>query len=164
MAFLCVYIWHTCRQKSVYFLQHQSLNFFSVFYHCSLPLRFWVNVIKNPNFVFDIYKSNIVDSCLSVVAQTFMDSCSMSEHRLGINSPSSKLLYAKDIPKYKKWVERYYQDIKMMPAISDQDMTALLTDESRVCSLSSQSSLKFLHTEVLSNIFLRRSKITAFGI
>lgn len=114
---------------------------FSVFYHCSLPLRFWVNVIKNPNFVFDIYKSNIVDSCLSVVAQTFMDSCSMSEHRLGINSPSSKLLYAKDIPKYKKWVERYYQDIKMMPAISDQDMTALLTDESRVCSLSPQSSL-----------------------
>ncbi|KAK3102934.1 hypothetical protein FSP39_015076 [Pinctada imbricata] len=97
----------------------------------SLPLRFWVNVIKNPNFVFDIYKSNIVDSCLSVAAQTFMDSCSMNEHRLGKDSPSSKLLYAKDIPKYKKWVERYYQDVKMMPAISDQDMTAMLTDESR---------------------------------
>ncbi|XP_064605454.1 plexin-A2-like isoform X2 [Liolophura sinensis] len=97
----------------------------------SLPLRFWVNVMKNPNFVFDIYKSNIVDSCLSVVAQTFMDSCSMREHRLGINSPSSKLLYAQDIPRYKKWVERYYQDIKMMPAISDQDMNALLAEESR---------------------------------
>lgn len=49
----------------------------------SLPLRFWVNLIKNPNFVFDIHKSNIVDSCLSVVAQTFMDSCSTSDHRLG---------------------------------------------------------------------------------
>jgi plexin A len=49
----------------------------------SLPLRFWVNIIKNPNFVFDIHKSNIVDSCLSVVAQTFMDSCSTSDHRLG---------------------------------------------------------------------------------
>ena len=73
----------------------------------SLPLRFWVNVIKNPNFVFDIYKSNIVDSCLSVVAQIFMDSCSMSEVRLGKDSPSSKLLYAKHIPEYKKWVERY---------------------------------------------------------
>lgn len=159
-----VFIYGTLVGKKVSIPAAPILNFFSVFYHCSLPLRFWVNVIKNPNFVFDIYKSNIVDSCLSVVAQTFMDSCSMSEHRLGINSPSSKLLYAKDIPKYKKWVERYYQDIKMMPAISDQDMTALLTDESRVCSLSSQSSLKFLHTEVLSNIFLRRSKITAFGI
>lgn len=44
----------------------------------SLPLRFWVNLIKNPNFVFDINKSNIVDSCLSVVAQTFMDACSVS--------------------------------------------------------------------------------------
>lgn len=43
-----------------------------------------MNLIKNPNFVFDIHKSNIVDSCLSVVAQTFMDACSTSEHRLGI--------------------------------------------------------------------------------
>lgn len=52
----------------------------------SLPLRFWVNLIKNPNFIFDIHKSNIVDSCLSVVAQTFMDSCSTSDHRLGTSS------------------------------------------------------------------------------
>jgi len=74
---------------------------------CSLPLRFWVNLIKNPDFVFDVHKSNIVDSCLSVVAQTFMDCCSMSEHKLSKDSPSSKLLYAKDIPKYRKWVERY---------------------------------------------------------
>lgn len=73
---------------------------------CSLPLRFWVNVIKNPQFVFDIHKSSITDACLSVVAQTFMDSCSTSEHRLGKDSPSNKLLYAKDIPNYKSWVER----------------------------------------------------------
>lgn len=98
----------------------------------SLPLRFWVNLIKNPNFVFDINKSNIVDSCLSVVAQTFMDACSTSDHRLGKDSPSSKLLYAKDIPIYKDWVERYYREIQMMPAISDQDMNAMLAEESRV--------------------------------
>ncbi|XP_063706809.1 plexin-A4 isoform X3 [Culicoides brevitarsis] len=98
----------------------------------SLPLRFWVNLIKNPNFVFDIHKSNIVDSCLSVVAQTFMDSCSTSDHRLGKDSPSSKLLYAKDIPSYREWVERYYSDIREMPAISDQDMNAMLAEESRL--------------------------------
>lgn len=50
----------------------------------------------------------------------------------GKDSPSSKLLYAKDIPVYKEWVERYYSDIKMMPAISDQDMGAMLAEESRV--------------------------------
>uniref|UniRef100_A0A671QPN7 Plexin A3 n=1 Tax=Sinocyclocheilus anshuiensis TaxID=1608454 RepID=A0A671QPN7_9TELE len=97
-----------------------------------LPLRFWVNVIKNPQFVFDIHKNSITDACLSVVAQTFMDSCSTSEHRLGKDSPSNKLLYAKDIPNYKSWVERYYRDISKMPSISDQDMDAYLVEQSRL--------------------------------
>ncbi|XP_069489373.1 plexin-A2 [Ambystoma mexicanum] len=97
-----------------------------------LPLRFWVNVIKNPQFVFDIHKGSITDACLSVVAQTFMDSCSTSEHRLGKDSPSNKLLYAKDIPSYKSWVERYYADIAKLPAISDQDMNAYLAEQSRM--------------------------------
>ncbi|UYV69643.1 PlexA [Cordylochernes scorpioides] len=136
---------------------------------------------RTPNFVFDIHKTNIVDSCLSVVAQTFMDACSTSDHRLGKDSPSSKLLYAKDIPIYKDWVERseYRQNpsslesschllaastsalessswrkrinartegdgeeddkgncitvtLKLMSAISDQDMNAMLAEESRV--------------------------------
>jgi plexin A len=96
----------------------------------SLPLRFWVNIIKNPDFVFDVHKSNAVDSCLSVIAQTFMDSCSVSEQKLGKDSSTSKLLYAKDIPKYKKWVERYYEDIQHMPSVTDQDMNSMLCDES----------------------------------
>lgn len=100
----------------------------------ALPLRFWVNLIKNPNFLFDIYKSEIVDSCLSVVAQTLMDSCSKSDHKLGKDSPSSKLLYAKDIPKYKSWAELYYLDIKNIPEISDQDMNTMLVEESRLRS------------------------------
>ncbi|KAM8933351.1 plexin-A3 [Pelodytes ibericus] len=113
-----------------------------------LPLRFWVNVIKNPQFVFDIHKSSITDACLSVVAQTFMDCCSTSEHRLGKDSPSNKLLYAKDIPNYKTWVERYYRDISKMPSISDQDMDAYLVEQSRLHanefnSLSALSELYF---------------------
>ncbi len=84
----------------------------------SLPLRFWVNVIKNPQFVFDIHKNSITDACLSVVAQTFMDSCSTSEHKLGKDSPSNKLLYAKDIPNYKNWVERYATPTKAQFVLS----------------------------------------------
>ena len=49
----------------------------------SLPLRFWVNVITNADFVFDVDRSIVVDSCLSVVAQILMDSCAAREHRLG---------------------------------------------------------------------------------
>ena len=51
--------------------------------YVSLPLRFWVNVIKNPDLLFDVHKTPIVDSCLSVVAQIFMDSCSLHQQRLG---------------------------------------------------------------------------------
>ncbi|KAK7884789.1 hypothetical protein WMY93_027912 [Mugilogobius chulae] len=115
-----------------------------------LPLRFWVNVIKNPQFVFDIHKNSITDACLSVVAQTFMDSCSTSEHKLGKDSPSNKLLYAKDIPNYKNWVERYYSDISRMPAISDQDMSAYLAEQSRL-HLSQFNSMSALH-EIYSYI------------
>lgn len=35
----------------------------------ALALRFWVNMMKNPEFVFDINKSHTVDACLSVIAQ-----------------------------------------------------------------------------------------------
>lgn len=60
-----------------------------------------------------------------------MDACSTSEHRLGKDSPSSKLLYAKDLPIYKDWVERYYHEIAMMPPINEHDMNAMLAEESR---------------------------------
>uniref|UniRef100_A0AAZ3NQP9 Sema domain-containing protein n=1 Tax=Oncorhynchus tshawytscha TaxID=74940 RepID=A0AAZ3NQP9_ONCTS len=122
-----------------------------------LPLRFWVNVIKNPQFVFDIHKNSITDACLSVVAQTFMDSCSTSEHKLGKDSPSNKLLYAKDIPNYKNWVERYYSDISRMPAISDQDMSAYLAEQSRL-HLSQFNSMSALH-EIYSYIIKYKDEI-----
>ncbi|XP_051915637.1 plexin-A1-like isoform X1 [Hippocampus zosterae] len=122
-----------------------------------LPLRFWVNVIKNPQFVFDIQKNSITDACLSVVAQTFMDSCSTSEHKLGKDSPSNKLLYAKDIPNYKNWVERYYSDISRMPAISDQDMSAYLAEQSRL-HLSQFNSMSALH-EMYSYIIKYKDEI-----
>ncbi|XP_028824338.1 plexin-A1-like [Denticeps clupeoides] len=122
-----------------------------------LPLRFWVNVIKNPQFVFDIHKNSITDACLSVVAQTFMDSCSTSEHKLGKDSPSNKLLYAKDIPNYKNWVERYYSDISRMPAISDQDMSAYLAEQSRL-HLDQFNSMSALH-EIYSYIVKYKDEI-----
>lgn len=49
----------------------------------SLPLRFWVNILKNPQFVFDIDKTDHIDACLSVIAQAFIDACSLSDLQLG---------------------------------------------------------------------------------
>ena len=80
-----------------------SSSFISIL---SLQLRFWVNLIKNPDILFDINKSGTVDACLSIIGQTLIDACSVSEQTLTKDSPSNKLLYAKDIPTYKEWVAR----------------------------------------------------------
>lgn len=45
-------------------------------------LRFWVNIIKNPNYILDIEKTNTLDANLSVIAQTLMDSCSAQSQKL----------------------------------------------------------------------------------
>lgn len=50
---------------------------------CSLPLRFWINIIKNPQFVFDVQTSDNMDAVLLVIAQTFMDACTLADHKLG---------------------------------------------------------------------------------
>ncbi|XP_067096342.1 plexin-D1 [Osmerus mordax] len=97
----------------------------------SLPLRFWVNILKNPQFVFDIDKTDHMDACLSVIAQAFIDACSVSDLQLGKDSPTNKLLYAKEIPEYKKRVQCYYRQIQEMAPLSEQEMNAHLAEESR---------------------------------
>uniref|UniRef100_A0A8B9KNF4 Plexin-B1 n=1 Tax=Astyanax mexicanus TaxID=7994 RepID=A0A8B9KNF4_ASTMX len=97
----------------------------------SLPLRFWINILKNPQFIFDVQASDNVDAVLSVIAQTFMDSCTIAEHKLGRDSPINKLLYARDIPRYKQMVERYYSDIRQTISASDQEMNSALAELSR---------------------------------
>lgn len=98
----------------------------------SLPLRFWVNILKNPDFVFsDMEKTPHLDSCLSVIAQAFMDSFSLAEQPLGKYSPTNKLLYAKDIPQYKQEVKAYYMFVKDQPLISSQEFNMFLQEESR---------------------------------
>ncbi|CAH2277736.1 plexin-C1 [Pelobates cultripes] len=97
----------------------------------SLPLRFWINILKNPQFVFDIKKTALLDSSLSVVAQAFMDGFSLAEHQLGKSAPTNKLLYAKDIPQFKEEIKAYYKDIRDSPAVSPAELKEFLNLESK---------------------------------
>uniref|UniRef100_A0A8P4G3B7 Plexin B3 n=1 Tax=Dicentrarchus labrax TaxID=13489 RepID=A0A8P4G3B7_DICLA len=105
----------------------------------SLPLRFWVNILKNPQFVLDVQVTDSIDAVLSVIAQTFIDSCTTSEHKVGRDSPVNKLLYAREIPRYKQLVERYYSDIHSAASGCYQEMNSTLTE------LSGMNSLVALH-------------------
>uniref|UniRef100_G3PBS4 Plexin-B1 n=1 Tax=Gasterosteus aculeatus aculeatus TaxID=481459 RepID=G3PBS4_GASAC len=86
---------------------------------------------RNPQFIFDVQASDHVDAVLTVISQTFMDSCTIAEHKLGRDSPINKLLYARDIPRYKQMVERYYADIRQTISASDQEMNSALAELSR---------------------------------
>uniref|UniRef100_A0A8C5PRN3 Plexin C1 n=1 Tax=Leptobrachium leishanense TaxID=445787 RepID=A0A8C5PRN3_9ANUR len=97
----------------------------------SLPLRFWINILKNPHFVFDIRKTPLLDSCLSVIAQAFMDGFSLTEHQLGKSAPTNKLLYAKDIPQFKEEIKAYYKGIRDAPTVSPAELKEFLTQESK---------------------------------
>ncbi|XP_009462265.1 PREDICTED: plexin-C1 [Nipponia nippon] len=97
----------------------------------SLPLRFWVNILKNPQFVFDIKKTSHIDGCLSVIAQAFMDAFSLAEQTMGKEAPTNKLLYAKDIPLYKKEVKAYYKAIRDLPPLTTSEVEEFLTQESK---------------------------------
>ncbi|KAM3587782.1 uncharacterized protein V6R79_013766 [Siganus canaliculatus] len=97
----------------------------------SLPLRFWVNIIKNPQFVFDMEKTPHMDGCLSVIAQAFMDSFSLTEIQMGKHAPTNKLLYAKDIPKFKQEVKAYYKQVRDQAAITSSEFKSFLQEESK---------------------------------
>ncbi|XP_044540059.1 plexin-B1-like, partial [Gracilinanus agilis] len=60
------------------------------------------------------------------------------------DSPINKLLYARDIPRYKQMVERYYADIRQTISASDQEMNSALAELSRNYS-GDLSALVALH-------------------
>ena len=72
----------------------------------SLQLRFWVNVINNPDLALDIHKSATVDSCLSVISQAYIDACSTLETKCTKDTPSAKLLYVNEVNGYKDRVRQ----------------------------------------------------------
>lgn len=88
-----IHIWKTNRfvkNSLLYFRMSKELWVTSciLFLFFSLPLRFWINILKNPQFIFDVQASDNVDAVLSVIAQTFMDSCTIADHKLGRVSQS----------------------------------------------------------------------------
>lgn len=79
-----------------------------------------------------------------------MDACSTTDHRLGKDSPSNKLLFAKDIPHYREMVTRFYCDVALLPQISDQELSTAMQhlSTSQAGHFHSVSALKELYIYV----------------
>uniref|UniRef100_A0A8B9LS65 Sema domain-containing protein n=1 Tax=Astyanax mexicanus TaxID=7994 RepID=A0A8B9LS65_ASTMX len=105
----------------------------------SLPLRFWINIVKNPQFIFDVQASDNVDAVLSVIAQTFMDSCTIAEHKLGRVCVYLSIFLTKCLGQRKMFFLlvshflRYYADIRQTISASDQEMNSALAEHIYFC-------------------------------
>ncbi|OTF73069.1 hypothetical protein BLA29_008935 [Euroglyphus maynei] len=110
-----------------------------------LPLRFWVNIIKNPEFVLDVEKDTVVDANLSVVAQVLMESCSFDPPCIGEYSPSSKQLFAHEFKTYNRWVHEYYGYLSQLRPVTGADMNQYLEEFSQ--------RYKIDRTDALSNLY-----------
>ncbi|CAG9540417.1 unnamed protein product [Cercopithifilaria johnstoni] len=84
-------------------------------------LRFWVNILSNINYVLDVERIPAVDSSLAVIAQTLVDAFSNANYKFGKESPSSKLLFAKDIKKYRIKVADFFRNVAVSPRLSTED-------------------------------------------
>lgn len=86
--------------------------------------------------IFDVGSTVSIDVCLEVLVSNLADACTnLSENsslRLGKESPSSKLLFARDMPAYQQMILQYYKDVSSLPSINEGDIMAYMKDVSKV--------------------------------
>ena len=92
-------------------LGYNDPNVLHIWKNNALPLRFWVNMIKNPDFLYEVDVNDTTNSNLSTVAQVVMDATSTSKQELSRHSPVNKLLYTGEVDKYKAHVKDYYAQV-----------------------------------------------------
>lgn len=87
----------------------------------ALVLRFWMQLLHNPDTTFDVQRQHSLLPSLAVVGQTLVDTFSQSDLVLGKESPSSKLLFAREIASYRPLVgEMFARVAGQRPLIEHQ--------------------------------------------
>ncbi|XP_022111248.1 plexin-B1-like [Acanthaster planci] len=87
-----------------------------------LPLRFWANAIKHPDYIFDIRPSRSVEASLDVIAQLFHDAHDAKMHKLGRDTSVTKLLYGRERTKYHDDIVSFYEEVQQLPPVPTQEL------------------------------------------
>ncbi|CAI5443143.1 unnamed protein product [Caenorhabditis angaria] len=111
-------------------------------------LRVWANFVRNPQLIFDVPHSVSMDANLSTIAQTLMDCFSFSEPILGAHSPSSRLLFAKDVAKLRPLSVDLFKRVKNSTSLGIDELRAEMVNMANDVSTCKGSSLAL--SELLS--------------
>ncbi|XP_022105400.1 plexin-B-like [Acanthaster planci] len=87
-----------------------------------LPLRFWANAIKHPDYIFDIHASRTVEASLDVIAQLFHDSHDTKTQKLGRETSINKLLYGRERTRYHDDIVSFYEEVEELPSVPTQEL------------------------------------------
>jgi plexin A len=120
-------------------------------------LRYWINLVKNPDNLLSLDscssgKNVQVDSTLTCIAQTLLDACSSTDtHNLyDTQSPINRLLFIREVPRYKEMIESFFKEMKSFQPISDHELHFYLNEFSK-CQQQQQVTTQQLGFTVNNN-------------
>uniref|UniRef100_A0A1I7WMK6 Plexin_cytopl domain-containing protein n=1 Tax=Heterorhabditis bacteriophora TaxID=37862 RepID=A0A1I7WMK6_HETBA len=115
-----IYLFSCIPFSFIIFLQVNDHNLVQQWKSNLYVLRVWVHLVKNPRILLDVDESISQDGNLSVIAQTLMDCFSFSEPSLGAHSPSSRLLFAKEVTRLRPLSTDLFRRIRRHPKITEE--------------------------------------------
>lgn len=92
-------------------------------------IRYWANLVKNPDLIVECQKTPLIDSSLNCIAQAFVDSCSNKDlSDLDLDTPISRLLFMRDAPKYTEMIDNFFDEMSSYQSISDHELHFYLNE------------------------------------
>ena len=91
--------------------------------------RVWGPLIGSPQIIFEIDVPCHVEPCLDILRHVFVESWTQTPHKVSKESPPQKLLFHKDIPRYRNLIAPFLELVK---SVSDQDFWSAMDELSQV--------------------------------
>ncbi len=119
----------------------------------AVTVRFWANLLRNPDILFDVERTRAVDNNLAVVAETLVSVCGYDSSDpdaavVGKDSPPHRLLFAKEISEHGCRLRSFFRDVQQLPSVTDDDFSAYMRQ------LSQRSSSLFNRQAALRELLI----------
>ncbi|CAG2229170.1 PLXNA [Mytilus edulis] len=108
--------------------------------------RVWAPFIAKPDILFDVNVPGHVEPCLDILRQVFVESFTQTAHKVNKESPPQKLLFHKDIPRYRKLIAPFFVRVEQ---VNEQEFWSELEEISN----TQKEELKFSRQSTLHQLY-----------
>ena len=97
----------------------------------SLFGQYWNCLLRNPDVLYDVERTQAADQNLAIIGQVLTTSCNEFDVPITRDTPSYKLLFAKEIKEHNSQLNSFFDDVKNLPCLSDHEFNMYLTQVSQ---------------------------------